>query len=386
LRIAFFSTMTGMLWGGSESLWSGAAESLLARGHCVDVNYARRKQSVPQLDRLSGLGAQVHYRRRAKYGRSVQRLLQRLHVNDRAHRRWLRDVEPDLVVISIGYHTDDLAIAQSCAALGVPYALLLQAASPYEFIEPGQIESHRAAYANAARAYFVSAQNRDIVEANLAVDLSHAEIVDNPFNVTAAGPLPWPESGDVWKLACVARLQFKSKGHDLLLQALRQPKWRSRPIEISFWGEDGGNHAHIERLAKIYGIEHQIRLAGFTGNIENVWRDHHAMVLASRYEGNPLALIEAMFCGRTPIITNVGRAAELIDDNESGFIAAAPTVELVDDALERAWQRRDDWKAIGNRAAAAIRQRHSLTPTADFADKILAATSALRPASLAKAA
>jgi glycosyltransferase involved in cell wall biosynthesis len=385
LRIAFFSTMTGMLWGGSETLWSGAAESLLARGHRVDVNYARRKLSVSQLDRLSGLGAQVHYRRRAKYGRSVQRLLQRLHVNDRAHRHWLRDVAPDFVVISIGYHTDDLAIAQSCAALDIPYALLLQAASPYEFIEPGQLESHRAAYATAARSYFVSAQNRDIVEANLAVDLSNAEIVDNPFNVTADGPLPWPDANNVWKLACVARLQFKSKGHDLLLQALKQPKWRSRPIEISFWGEDGGDRTHIERLAKIYGIERQIRLAGFAANIEDVWRDHHAMVLASRYEGNPLAMIEAMFCGRAPIITNVGRVAELVDDNESGFVAAAPTVELIDDALERAWQRRDDWETIGARASVAIRQRHSLTPTADFADAILAA-SAMRTKSHAKAA
>jgi glycosyltransferase involved in cell wall biosynthesis len=377
--------MTGMLWGGSESLWSGAAESLLARGHRVDVNYARRKQPVPQLDRLSGLGAQVHYRRRAKYGRSVQRLLQRLHVNDRAHRGWLRDVEPDFVVISIGYHTDDLAVAQSCAALGIPYALLLQAASPYEFVEPGQFESHRAAYAAAARTYFVSAQNRDIVEANLAVDLSNAEIVDNPFNVSTSGPLPWPNGNSVWKLACVARLQFKSKGHDLLLQVLKHPKWRARPIKISFWGEDGGNRAHIERLAKIYGIEGQVRLAGFATNIENVWRDHHAMILASRYEGNPLAMIEAMFCGRAPIITNVGRAAELVDDNESGFIAAAPTVGLIDDALERAWQRRHDWQGIGARAAVTIRQRHSLTPTADFADAILAASS-LRTKSLTKAA
>lgn len=378
--------MTGMLWGGSESLWCGAAESLLARGHHVDVNYARRKQPVPQLDRFGARGGQVHYRRRAKYGRSVQRLLQRLHVNDRAHRRWLRDAEPDFVVISIGYHTDDLTIAQSCSALGIPYALLLQAASPYEFIEPGQFESHRAAYANATGAYFVSAQNRDIVEANLAMDLSNAEIVDNPFNVTARGPLPWPGDNGVWKLACVARLQFKSKGHDLLLQTLKQPKWRSRPIEISFWGEDGGDRAHIERLAKIYGIERQIRLAGFTSNVEQVWRDHHAMVLASRYEGNPLAMIEAMLCGRTPIITNVGRAAELVDDNESGFIAAAPTVELIDDALERAWQRRHDWEAIGARAAVAIRQRHSLTPTTDFADAILAASACRMKSQRANAA
>jgi hypothetical protein len=42
MRIAFYSTMGGMPWGGSEELWSRAAKVLLARGHQVCVNYKRR--------------------------------------------------------------------------------------------------------------------------------------------------------------------------------------------------------------------------------------------------------------------------------------------------------------------------------------------------------
>jgi glycosyltransferase involved in cell wall biosynthesis len=95
-------------------------------------------------------------------------------------------------------------------------------------------------------------------------------------------------------------------------------------------------------------------------------------VLPSRFEGNPLALIEAMLCGRVPIATNVGRVAELVDDNRHGFVAPAATSELIDDALERAWQRRHEWQAMGQLAAAAIRQRHSLRPAEDFADAVLA--------------
>ena len=78
-----------------------------------------------------------------------------------------------------------------------------------------------------------------------------------------------------------------------------------------------------------------------------------------------------MLCGRMAVVTNVGRAAELVDDNASGFIAPAATAELVDEALERAWQRRHEWQAMGQRAAIAIRQRHSLRPAEDFADRIL---------------
>jgi glycosyltransferase involved in cell wall biosynthesis len=90
-------------------------------------------------------------------------------------------------------------------------------------------------------------------------------------------------------------------------------------------------------------------------------------------EGNALSLIEAMICGRMPITTDVGRASELIDEGVSGFVAPASTPRLVDEVLERAWQRRHDWQAIGQEAACAIRQRHSLQPGHDFAERILAA-------------
>nr|MBA3480629.1 hypothetical protein [Pirellulales bacterium] len=63
----------------------------------------------------------------------------------------------------------------------------------------------------------------------------------------------------------------------------------------------------------------------------------------------------------------------LVDDNRSGFIAPAATAELIDDALERAWQRRHEWQQMGALAAADIRHRHSLRPSEDFAEAILAA-------------
>jgi hypothetical protein len=46
--------------------------------------------------------------------------------------------------------------------------------------------------------------------------------------------------------------------------------------------------------------------------------------------------------------------------------------------MERAWQRRHEWQSLGARAAAAIRQRHSLQPANDFAERVLALASATR--------
>jgi glycosyltransferase involved in cell wall biosynthesis len=221
----------------------------------------------------------------------------------------------------------------------------------------------------------VSEENREVLESNLAVDLSGAEIVDNPFNVSTSAAPEWPSADPVWKLACVARIHFLSKSQDLVVRVLRQPKWQARPLSVSLYGADDGSLAQLEQLIDLYNLREKVRYAGFSNNIEELWSRHHALLLPSRMEGNALSLIEAMMCGRLPITTNVGRATELIDDDRSGFIAPAATAELVDEVLERAWQRRNDWQYMGQLAAQAIRDRHSLKPAEEFADRILAAAS-----------
>lgn len=371
MRLAVYSTMFGPPWGGSEELWSRAASVLLARGHKVAVNYKRRKIAVPQLDQLAAQGAEIHYRRGPRMGRAMRRLMRRVGVGQQPHRAWLEAVRPDFLLVSMGYHVDDIAIAGTCRQLGIPYGLLLQAASPYQWLESNQLEVHRDAYAGASHCYFVSDENRRTIESNLALDLSAATIVDNPFNVTVDAAPTWPTSSEPWKLACVARLQFQAKGQDVLLHVMRQPKWRDRAIEITFWGHDGGSRQQIERLIALFDLQRQVKFGGFAESLEALWAQHHALIMPSRFEGNPLAMIEAMMCGRPAIVTNVGRAAELIDDNRTGFIAPAATVEAVDDALERAWHRRNDWEAIGALAAKTIRDRHSLTPAEDFAHDLL---------------
>jgi glycosyltransferase involved in cell wall biosynthesis len=176
-------------------------------------------------------------------------------------------------------------------------------------------------------------------------------------------------------LACVARIHFLSKSQDLIVRVLRQPKWRARPLTVTLYGSDDGSAAQLQQLIDLYGLREQITYAGFADDIEKLWSNHHGLLLPSRLEGNAMSLIESMICGRVPITTKVGRAAELIDDNHSGFLAPAATAELLDEVLERAWQRRHDWQHMGRLAASAIRQRHSLRPAEDFAERLLALAS-----------
>jgi glycosyltransferase involved in cell wall biosynthesis len=114
-----------------------------------------------------------------------------------------------------------------------------------------------------------------------------------------------------------------------------------------------------------------VRFGGFVPDVHRIWADYHALVLPSRYEGLPISLVEAMLCGRPSIVTNVSGNPELLEDNVTGFVAAAPTAALLDEAMERAWTRRAEWPAMGVAAAEQVRRRVPPDPAAVFADQLL---------------
>jgi glycosyltransferase involved in cell wall biosynthesis len=108
---------------------------------------------------------------------------------------------------------------------------------------------------------------------------------------------------------------------------------------------------------------------GFVTEIEKVWSLNHVLVMPSRIEGLPLALVEAMLCGRPAVVTDVA-GAEVIEDGVSGFLAEAASVGCVGDALERFWTRKEEARNIGAAAVARIRHLVPRDPVRVFSDKI----------------
>ncbi|MDX1932125.1 MAG: glycosyltransferase family 4 protein [Capsulimonadales bacterium] len=375
--VLFLSSCTGA-WGGSEELWSQTALRLVGQGHrvhAVKMGVDRKHRRIRQLTD-AGISLEDHWNVPMPPGGNVARRL--------LPRRWtgrfdyhafhhlcdtIRQLKPDIVVISQGDNFDGLEFVTACQKTDSPYLLVSHKASDLNWPVDWYREAILNAYTGARASYFVSRHNRELTEAQIGVRLSNAEVVRNPFLTPVEEPLPWPESPDGrFRLACVGRIFIRDKGQDLLVRVLAQEKWRSRPLEVAFFGE-GVHGDALKQMAGLLGVDN-VRFPGFAWNVEKIWQTHHALALPSRAEGLPLTVVEAMWCGRPIIVTDVGGNAELMDDGETGFLATGPSVEEFDTALERAWERREEWERIGQLAARRIRERIPADPIGVFVDKI----------------
>jgi glycosyltransferase involved in cell wall biosynthesis len=372
-RIAFISTMYGETWGGSEQLWGAAAHVLLKAGHRVAAGVNHWPGPRREWDALQAAGCELHIREYIPRlpGRLMNRFLTTAHkiVPRNATHEWLKSFQPDLVVVCQAWTDDGLEVMEMCRRNGWKYASIVQAASEYQW--PDDTRSLRLCevYQAAAAAFFVSRHNLELTEKQIAARIPRGEIVWNPFSVEHQQPLPWPDESKGFKLACVGRLQPDAKGQDILLQVLAQDCWRDRPLTVTFFGK-GVNRRQIERLAGMLGVKN-VQFGGFVSGVSGIWKEHHALVLPSRKEGLPIVLLEASLCGRPAICNRTAGVPEVLDDGVTGFLSAAPEVDLFAEALERAWASRNRWREMGLRAAEKVRALVPEKPAETFANRLV---------------
>ncbi|RYU79425.1 glycosyltransferase [Hymenobacter persicinus] len=365
LRIAFISSCDGD-WGGSEELWAGTALALAQAGHHVQ-GFKTNVTSHPRLQALRAAGCPVTELAPAvpvRY-RIANRLLpvSRQFTSQKMGfdllRQHLRAFRPDVVLVSQGSNYDGCAFANLCRQEGLAYALLSQKAPHSTAPHAHERTVAQQVFQAARRAFFVSRHNLELTQLQLGVALPAAEVVWNPYNVAFQGELPWPAATDgALRLACVARLFLSDKGQDILLQVLAQDKWRQRKLHLTLYGA-GPDEEIIRGMISFLGLENTVCLGGHVADVAQVWSTHHALILPSRYEGLPLALVEAMLSGRPTIASDAGGIIELLVDNETGFVASGITFLALDEALERSWAKRASWAQMG---AEAARQARAVVP------------------------
>lgn len=284
--------------------------------------------------------------------------------------RFLAATRPGLVVISEAGAFPPIDLLESCIKTQLPFVTIHQAHFDGWWVDDYSAGRYRAAFAAAQRCFFVSKANHRLMEKQIGCELPNAEVVWNPVNVDANIQLAWPDLGpdNEFRFACVARFDPRQKGQDILFEALAGPAWATRRWRLTLYGE-GPMRNSLERLVCRLGLSDRVVFAGYS-SVEDIWACNHVLIMPSRYEGLPLAMVEAILCGRPVIATDVAGHSEVIEDGVTGFLAHSPTSSSMTEAIERFWSRRDDAQMFGEAGLKKIRGLRPPDPVHFFADKL----------------
>jgi glycosyltransferase involved in cell wall biosynthesis len=136
---------------------------------------------------------------------------------------------------------------------------------------------------------------------------------------------------DEFVLVCPARLSSQ-KGIDLLLHALALCKRRGLRFRCMIVG-DGPLADRLRRDSQELQLSDCVTFEGFKEDVRPYLHAANALVLTSCAEGLPLAILEAMACGRLCIVTNVGGNAEAVTNKVNGLVIPSGSVDAAAEAI-----------------------------------------------------
>jgi glycosyltransferase involved in cell wall biosynthesis/O-antigen/teichoic acid export membrane protein len=162
-----------------------------------------------------------------------------------------------------------------------------------------------------------------------------------------------PEAnGDRATVAAAGRLS-PEKGFDLLLRAHAQVRQAGVAHRLLILG-DGPERPRLLALVRALGVDDSVELAGFRANPFPDLAAADLFCLPSRYEGFPLALLEALALGLPIVSTDCGK--ELLADGRYGQVVTSESATELAAAIEGHLRDPERLRAIARRGPDRARE------------------------------
>ena len=352
---------TQMALGGAQRLLLDQGRWFHAHGHRVSAAFLYDKQRLARdwgrgldfpLLTLSGIGSsQNPFRKVAGLMVGLVRLWGLL-------RRGKFDV-----VESFTYDSNLLALPLARLA-GVPARI----ATHHGIIEgfPRLIERLHSGLVNAGIASILVDVSRKVLEQAAAAGIrrEHMTVIPNGIPPGGAGPADASSTraelgiGDDGVLVVsVGRLVYQ-KGHEYLVQAMQGIVKDFPETKAVIFGE-GPLRQQLEAQVERLGIGGAVQLPGNRTDVDRFLRSADIFVLPSRWEGLPVALLEAMDNGLPVVATRVEGVEEVIQNETQGLLVPPEDARALAESLTKLVADTEFRRRVGRGAQMRMRQSYT---------------------------
>ena len=311
--------------GGTRRHLVDLAGGLLDAGDelhlCVAVE--REPGFRVDLERLEARGARVH---ELPMGRAISPLSDWRHLARLT--RIVRAVRPDVVHT----HSSKAGVLGRLAARRAGCRVTVHTPHTFAFLfdamfSPSKrrlfraIETHLAR--STTRVIAVSEGEASAMIAAGVVPRERVSVVPNgvdPKRFSDARPLPDAALGlpEGVKRILVAGLLNPAKGQDLAIEALASEPLTGRSDVHLLLAGHGEDLARLRALAQARGLAERVHFLGWRDDLPALMASVDVLLLPSRWEGMPYAVLEAMAAGLPVVATRVDGASDLVLPGKSG--------------------------------------------------------------------
>ncbi len=199
---------------------------------------------------------------------------------------------------------------------------------------------------------------------DLRLAAGKVEVIHNAVDVSRFSGPPDRElrrtltGSDRTPLVFTAARLHEQKGLDVLIEVV--PGVPEAHFVIA---GDGTERGRLEQLAADLGVAERVTFLGSRSDIPALLRASDLFVLPSRYEGFPLALLEAMAAEVPVVATRIGGVDELVVDGENGELVEAGDSVALGSAIARLLADADRRKQFAARGRELV-ERHTAEATA----------------------
>ncbi len=182
------------------------------------------------------------------------------------------------------------------------------------------------------------------------------EVTPRKVRLDLEVPMSGPLIGSIGRLS-------PEKGLDRLIQAI--PHLNTKSAQLVIVGA-GPQKEELYRLGRILNVSERVHFAGYRNNIRHILRAMDVFTHLSRFEGLPVALLEAVEVGCPIVTTGVGGIRDVIVNDDYGWLVPDGDPVSIARAIDETIQDKNLTSQKTDKA------RHHLIDNFDFTSMLIA--------------